>query len=138
MAGTYTAVVDDFAVGGSGTTQYDYSDVYALPNLGSITTNDTAAAHAGGLDVVGGRDGEASGLAGHRAVPPGLRAGHLACGAVVGRAEVDLERPLGRTQAESTIGEAARTRPGGRLARFGASLRACGSPRISVSSGLWR
>ena len=48
VAGTYTAVVDDFAVGGSGTTTYDYLDVIALPGLGQITTNDPVAPHAAG------------------------------------------------------------------------------------------
>ena len=90
VAGTYTAVVDDFAVGGSGTTQYDYSDVYALPNLGAITTNDTAANHPGGSSWSAdakvtplGQPGAGRILQGFVQVTSG--------GAVVGSAEVDLK-----------------------------------------------
>ena len=90
VAGTYTAVVDDFAVGGSGTTQYDYSDVYALPTLGAITTNDTAANHPGGSSWSAdakvtplGQPGAGRILQGFVQVTSG--------GAVVGSAEVDLK-----------------------------------------------
>ena len=91
VAGTYTAVIeDDFAVGGSGTTQYDYSDVYALPNLGAITTNDTAANHPGGSSwstdakvTPLGQPGAGRILQGFVQVTSG--------GAVVGSEEVDLK-----------------------------------------------
>jgi hypothetical protein len=88
-AGTYTAVVDDFAVGGSGTTLYDYSDVYTLPSLGSITTTDTDALHGPGAtwsaDATAtpqGQPGTGRFLQGFVQVVSG--------GAVVGSAEVDL------------------------------------------------
>ena len=47
VAGTYTAVVDDFAVP-SGSTTYRYLDLIALAGLGSVTVTDTAADHATG------------------------------------------------------------------------------------------
>jgi Subtilase family/Bacterial pre-peptidase C-terminal domain len=89
VAGTYTAVVDDFAVGGSGTTTYDYLDVIAQPGLGSITTNDTDATHGPGTSwsadasvTPQGSAGTGRFLLGYVQVTSG--------GAVIGRAEVDL------------------------------------------------
>jgi hypothetical protein len=90
IAGTYTAVVDDFAVGGGGTTTYDYLDVISLPGLGSITTNDTAAPHAAGSTwsadasvTPQGSAGSGRFLLGYVQVTSG--------GSVIGRAEVDLK-----------------------------------------------
>ena len=81
--------MDDFAVGGSGTTLYDYTDVYLLPNLGTVTTNDTAADHAGGSHwstvasvTPQGQPGAGRFLQGFVQVTSG--------GAVVGSAEVNL------------------------------------------------
>jgi hypothetical protein len=89
VAGTYTAVVDDFAVGGSGTTEYDYLDVVSVPGLGQITTNDTSAAHAAGSTWAAdasvtpqGSAGTGRFLLGYVEVTSG--------GAVVGRAQVAL------------------------------------------------
>ena len=44
-AGVYVALVDDFFVP-EASMQYDYSDVFTLPNLGQVTTNDTDTLHA--------------------------------------------------------------------------------------------
>jgi len=88
-AGTYTAVVDDFDVGGSGTTLYDYTDVFALPTLGSVTTDDVVAPHPAGSTWTAnvsvkplGSPGPGRFLQGFVDVTSG--------GASVGRAEVDL------------------------------------------------
>ena len=76
VAGTYTAVVDDFAVGGSGTTQYDYTDVYLAPEPRSDHDERSPRTMRAAL-LVGRREGDPAGSAGRRAVPPGLRSGHL-------------------------------------------------------------
>jgi len=90
VAGTYTAVVDDFAVGGAGTTQYDYLDVISVPGLGQITTNDTPATHAAGSTwsadasvTPQGSAGTGRFLLGYVQVTSG--------GSVIGRAQVSLK-----------------------------------------------
>jgi hypothetical protein len=89
VAGTYTAVVDDFAVGGSGTTQYDYNDVYALPNLGSITTDDASAVHPSGSTWTANATVKPLASAGTGRFLQGF-VQVTSGGATVGRAEVDL------------------------------------------------
>jgi hypothetical protein len=89
VAGQWVAAIDDFAVGGTGTTQYDYSDLIAEPGLGSITTTDTPAAHAIGSTwsadataTPAGDPGAGRFWLGYLNVVSG--------GAVVGRGEIDL------------------------------------------------
>jgi len=87
-AGTYTAIVDDFSVP-SGSTTYSYSDLIALPGLGSVTISDPAAAHATGSSW----SSTASAVA--NAAPSAGRFLQFvvqvtAGGAVVGQAEVGL------------------------------------------------
>jgi hypothetical protein len=89
VAGTYTAVVDDFAVGGSGATQYTYTDVYALPNLGSITTDDKDALHPSGSTWTASASVKPLASAGTGRFLQGF-VQVTSAGALVGRAEVDL------------------------------------------------
>ncbi|HZR95800.1 MAG TPA: S8 family serine peptidase [Gaiellaceae bacterium] len=89
VAGTYTAVVDNFMVGGTGTTQYDYTDVYSLPGLGSVTTNDTPATHAPGSSWSATATVKPLGAAGAGRFLQGFVT-VTSGGATVGRAEVDL------------------------------------------------
>jgi hypothetical protein len=89
VAGTYTASVDDFAVGGTGTTQYDYTDVFALPNLGSITTDDKPALHPANSTWTADATVKPLASAGAGRFLQGF-VQVTSGGAVVGRAEVDL------------------------------------------------
>jgi hypothetical protein len=88
-AGTYFALVDDFAVGGAGTTKYDYLDVIGEPGLGSITTTDVVQPHANGsswsFDATATPQGDPGAGRFWLGVVP-VTSG----GATVGKAEVDL------------------------------------------------
>ena len=88
-AGTYTAVVDGYAVP-AGSTAYDYLDVYFSPSLGSVTVPGTPVALANGASTT------VSGTVTALAVPPAGRTlfGEVAIvtdqGAVIGRSPVTI------------------------------------------------
>jgi hypothetical protein len=85
--GTYTVVVDGYAVP-SGTTEYDYLDVYFSPSLGSVDVPATATSLASGASAT------VTGTVTATAVPPAGRSlfGEVTIstteGAVVGRGSV--------------------------------------------------
>ncbi|WP_438872684.1 S8 family serine peptidase [Paractinoplanes pyxinae] len=93
-AGTYTAVVDGYAVP-AGTTAYDYLDVYFSPALGSVTAPATSVALANGASTTVNASVTAL------AVPPAGRAlsGEVAIvtseGAVVGRGPIAITAVTG-------------------------------------------
>jgi hypothetical protein len=88
-AGTYTVVVDGFAVP-SGSTAYDYLDVYYSPALGAVTVPAKA------VPVAGGAQATITGSVTAASVPPAGRSlfGEVAVltdeGAVVGRGSVAI------------------------------------------------
>ena len=88
-AGTYTAVVDDFAVP-SGSTTYQYLDVMPLSGLGSVTVTDTAADHDTNSSWTAPATVKATGSPGAGRILEGyvqVKAGN----AVIGQANVDLK-----------------------------------------------
>ena len=93
-AGTYTAVVDGYAVP-AGTTAYDYLDVYFSPALGSVTTTATPVTLANGASTTVNASVTAL------AVPPAGRelSGEVALvtseGAVVGRGPIAITAVTG-------------------------------------------
>jgi hypothetical protein len=89
-AGQWTAAVDDYAVGGTGTTQYDYSDLIAEPGLGSITTTDTSAPHATGSTWTADATATPTGDPGTGRFWLGFL-NVVSGGAVLGRGEIDLQ-----------------------------------------------
>ncbi|MCO8274391.1 S8 family serine peptidase [Actinoplanes sp. TRM 88003] len=94
VAGTYTAVVDGYAVP-AGTTAYDYLDVYFSPALGSVSTTATPTTLANGASTTVNASVTAL------AVPPAGRAlsGEVAIvtseGAVVGRGPIAITAVTG-------------------------------------------
>ncbi|MET0423985.1 MAG: PPC domain-containing protein, partial [Actinoplanes sp.] len=89
VAGTYTVVVDGYAVP-SGSTAYDYLDVYYSPALGGVTVPSTVVSLANGASTT------ITGTVTATSVPPAGRKlfGEVAIvtdeGAVVGRAAVQI------------------------------------------------
>ena len=88
-AGTYTVVVDGYAVP-AGTTAYDYLDVYYSPVLGSVTVPGTTVSLASGASMT------VTGSVTAASVPPAGRSlfGEMTVvtdeGAVLGRGSVSI------------------------------------------------
>ncbi|WP_229071919.1 S8 family serine peptidase [Actinoplanes sp. DH11] len=88
-AGTYTVLVDGYAVP-SGSTQFDYLDAYFSPALGGITTQSTA------VSLANGQSAKVTGSITAASVPPAGRTmfGEMSLvtdeGAVVGRGSVAI------------------------------------------------
>ena len=88
VAGTYTAVVDDFSVP-TGSTTYDYADLIAEPGLGSVTVSDPSALRPTGAHWTAAASVTPTGAPGAGRFLQGF-VQVVAGTAVVGKAEVDL------------------------------------------------
>ena len=109
-AGTYTVVVDGYSVP-SGSTAYDYLDVYYSPALGTVEVPATPVTLANGATTT------VTGTVTVASVPPAGRSlfGEVVFttseGAVVGRGSVQIGRSA--SSSTSRTAEQARFRPGG-------------------------
>nr|WP_308258228.1 S8 family serine peptidase [Saccharothrix obliqua] len=89
-AGLWRVVVDGYAVP-SGSTEYDYIDVFAAPGLGTVAVTDTDAEHTAGATWTVPGVVTATGQAGAGRVLRGELTVQTSTGAVVGRSAVIVQ-----------------------------------------------